>query len=340
VAAAAGVSVTTVSRVLNDREDVAPETSARVRQVIAELGYASSLAARGMRSRRTQVIGVVLPDMDHSFAVELIKGVSRAITGTEYDLIALTSGRKSHEERSVWEQQQVARLNGGITDGIIVVAPDAAEFRTEYPVVAVDPYWHTTAYPAVIGANHAGTLEAMRYLLGLGHRRIGFVGGLPFRQSAERRQEGYEDALRAAGIPLDPELVTEGGFLRTGGHAAALCLLRLAEPPTAIFAANDDSAFGVIDAAHQLGVRVPEDLSVVGFDNVPDAAICRPPLTTVDQELAHMGQVAVRMVIDLIEGRPLAASLERVPTRLVVRSSCAAPAPERDRSRMAIGRAA
>ena len=173
-------------RVLNNKADVALETSERVRQVIQELGYASSLAARSLRSRRSHVIGLIVPDMDHAYVVEIIRGISRAITGTHYELIALTTGSKSHDERGRWEQQQVLRLNGTLTDGVIVVAPDAREFRTDFPLVAVDPYWRAAAYPAVIADNRAGAMAAVNYLHGLGHRRIGFIRGNDYLQSAVR----------------------------------------------------------------------------------------------------------------------------------------------------------
>ncbi len=322
VAAAAQVSVPTVSRVLNERYGVAPATAARVRQAIAELGYESSLAARGMRGARTGVIGLIMPDMDHSYAVEVIKGVSRAVTGTDYDLLAMTSGRKSPEARSLWEQQQIARLNGTIVDGTIVVVPDAGEFRTDYPLVTLDPYRQSTAHPAVIGANREGAMAAMRYLATLGHRRIGFVSGIDHLQSAVRRRQGYEDALAELSLPFDSSLVVAGEFVREGGYVAAEMLLALDDPPTAIFAANDDSAFGVMDAAQDAGLRIPEDLSVIGFDNVPEAAVAQPPLTTLDQSIGAMAEAAVTMLMELISGNRV-LQRQRVSTRLIVRESCA-----------------
>ncbi|MCB9137077.1 MAG: LacI family DNA-binding transcriptional regulator [Caldilineaceae bacterium] len=326
VANAAQVSVPTVSRVLNNRYGVAPQTAARVQQAILELGYESSLAARGMRGARTDVIGLIMPDMDHSYAIEVIRGISRAVTGTKYDLLAMTCGRKLPEERGVWEQQQIQRLSGTIVDGIIVVVPDADEFRTDYPLVVVDPYRQSTACPSVIGANLEGAAAAMNYLTGLGHRRIGFVGGVRHLQSAERRYQGYTEALAALDIALDPDLVATGDFERDGGFMAAQQFFALDDPPTAVFAANDESALGVMDAAVAAGLRVPHDLSVIGFDNVPESAFSRPALTTVDQSISAMGEAAFDMLIQLIEGRPLESRIKRIPTQLIIRDSCGAPA--------------
>jgi DNA-binding LacI/PurR family transcriptional regulator len=177
----------------------------------------------------------------------------------------------------------------------------------------------------VIADNCAGTMAAVNYLHGLGHRRIGFICGNDYLQSAADRRQGYEEALTELGVSIDPGLIAPGDFTRQGGQDAAAQLLRLVDRPTAIFAANDDSAFGVMEAARLAGLEVPQDLSVVGFDNVPEAASCQPALTTVDQEIGLIGQLAVRMVIDLIDGRSLAQSVALVPTRLIERSSCTVP---------------
>jgi LacI family transcriptional regulator len=324
VARAAGVSVSTVSRVLNDKDDVALETYQKVRDVITDLGYTSSLAARSMRSHRTNVIGLIVPDVDDSFSIQVMKGVNQAITELDYDLIIYTSG--SIKKRSAAEREQyfVSLLNGSITDGLIIVTPTATSFSTAAPVVAIDPNTVCPECLAVIATNHAGALAAMEHLIGLGHRRIGFIGGRPDLQSAQRRLQGYEDALRQANIALDPDLVAVGDFTTETGRECARQLLSLPEPPTAIFAANDQSAIGAIEAAREAGLHVPDDLSVVGFDNIPEAAYFNPALTTVDQFMNKMGHVATEMLIALVQGEPLEGDLHKVPTQLVVRDSCQA----------------
>jgi len=164
----------------------------------------------------------------------------------------------------------------------------------------------------------------MEYLIGLGHRRIGFIGGRPELQSAVQRLQGYKDGLSEAGISLDPELIRAGDYSEEGGFACAQRLLSLSDPPTAIFAANDQSAIGVIRAAREAGLDVPSDLSVVGFDNIPEAAYINSGLTTVDQFIDKMGYVATEMLIDLVQGKSLESSLYEMPTQLIVRDSCRA----------------
>ena len=322
VAKAAGVSVSTVSRVLNDKDDVAPETYERVQRVIQELGYTSSLAAKSMRSRKTNVIGLIMPKVGDPFTIQVMKGVDRAIENLEYDLIVYTSGSSNLENWIARERHCVSLLNGSITDGVIVVVPTVSDFPTTFPLVAIDPHKEGTSFPAVIATNHAGALAAMEYLLSLGHRRIGFIGGRPELQSAVRRWQGYKDGLRQANIPLDPELAQEGNYSMETGFTCTQRLLNLPDPPTAIFAANDQSAFGVLRAAQEAGLRVPEDLSVVGFDNTPEAAYAG--LTTVDQFMDKMGYVATEMLVSLIQGNCLDSNVHKIPTRLIVRGSCRA----------------
>jgi LacI family transcriptional regulator len=326
VARTAGVSVSTVSRVLNDKDDVAYETYEKVQDVIQELGYTSSLAARSMRSRRTNVVGLIIPDVGDPFSVQVLRGVNRAIAELGYDLIVYTSGSIKKDSSAGRERHYVSLLNGSITDGIIVVTPTATTFSTTSPVVAVDPNNEIPEFPAVIATNRDGALAMMEYLISLGHRRIGFIGGRPELQSAVRRLQGYEDGLRQANIPIAPALIQAGDFTTERGFICAQKLLGLSDPPTAIFAANDQSAIGAIQAAHQAGLRIPDDLSVVGFDNIPEASFMSPGLTTVDQFIDRMGYVATEMLIDLIQGEMLESNLHKIPTRLIVRDTCRAMA--------------
>jgi LacI family transcriptional regulator len=324
VAKAAGVSVSTVSRVLNDKGDVAPETYQKVQEVIDELGYTSSLAARGMRSRRMNVIGLVMPDVGDPFSIQVMKGVSRAIAELDYDLMVYTGGEFQRETSADRERRFVSLVGSGITDGVIVVTPATTSFPTASPVVVVDPNVETHDCPAVIATNRDGALTAVEYLISLGHRRIGFISGRSELQSAVRRLQGYKDGLARAGIPLDPDLIQTGDYSSKTGFACAQRLLNLCDPPTAIFASNDQSATGAIKAIYEAGLGVPDDISVVGFDNVPEVAYAHPGLTTVDQSIDKMGYVATEMLISLIEGDSLESNLYKVPTRLIVRDSCRA----------------
>jgi LacI family transcriptional regulator len=324
VARAAGVSVSTVSRVLNDKDDVAPETCERVRDVIRQLGYASSLAARSMRSRSNNVIGLIMPGVDDPFSILVMRGVNQAVTEHGYDLIIYTSGTINMSSKAERERHYVALLNGSIVDGTIISTPAATRFSTAAPVVAIDPNNQSPDCPSVTSTNYAGALAAMEYLIGLGHRRIGFIGGRPDLQCANQRLAGYLDALAQAGIAVDPALIQIGDFLTSTGRLCAQKLLALPDRPTAIFAANDQSAFGAMQAAREAGLRIPEDLSIVGFDNIPEAAHARPALTTVDQYIDRMGYLATTMLISLIQGKPLATEQCTIATQLVIRDSCQA----------------
>jgi len=325
VAQAAGVSISTVSRVLNDKDDVAEETYERVQQVIREMGYTANLAARIMRSRRTNVIGMIVPDVEQPFSIAVMQGVNHAIAESDSDLIVYTSGsakRKSIVER---ERHYVALLSNSITDGVIVVAPTATDFVTHSPVVAVDFNHDNPQYPGVLSTNWDGALEATQHLIELGHKRIGFISGRPDLQSAVRRTLGYENAHEMAGLPVHPELIEIGDYSMETGYECACRLLDLPDPPTAIFAANDQSAFSVFQAANERGLKIPEDLSLVGFDNTLESAMTTPPLTTVDQSLKRMGYIAAKMLFDLISGTPLDHPIQKVPTSLVIRESTAPP---------------
>lgn len=326
VARAAGVSVSTASRVLNNKGDVSQETYARVREVMAQLGYTASLAARGMRSRTTRVIGLVVPDVNEDFAIEVVRGVGEAIKAFNYDLLIYTSS-KPLDTRPSWEHEHIALLNNGLTDGTVVVTPTVDNFPDGSPIVVIDPLGQGASepsVPSVIATNHVGALEVMAFLVGLGHRRIGFITGRADAQSAIRRFQGYRDGLEQAGIAFDPELVRQGDYTRETARACARELLTLPTIPSAIFAANDVSALGVLDVAADLGMRVPDDLSLVGFDNLPESAETTPRLTTVDQSIREMGAVAVQMLIALLRDEAVEPRLRKVPTRLVVRESCRA----------------
>lgn len=322
VARAAQVSVSTVSRVINNKDDVSEATYRRVNEVIAELGYAQSLAARSMRSRKTRVIGLIMPDVDDPFSVEVMRGVNRAIVEESYDLLIYTNGEIRKDNSAPWERQSVALLNSNVTDGAIIVTPMADQFPTASPVVSIDPNRNNPAGPAVISTNYHGALAATKYLIELGHRRIGYIGGRKDLQSAVRRQAGYEDALKAADLPVCPELIMPGDYSTETGREQTVKLLSLDSPPTAIFAANDQSAKGVLQAAEALNVRVPEKLSVVGYDNIPDAQYLG--LTTVDQHVNQMGYIGAQMLIKVIHGEEPESLIQKINCELIVRGSCRA----------------
>ncbi|MBI5353816.1 MAG: LacI family DNA-binding transcriptional regulator [Chloroflexi bacterium] len=319
VAKAAGVSVSTVSRVLNGKVDVASDTQDRIQKVIAKLGYTSNLAARSMRSHKKNLIGLVIPDM-MPYSVEILKGVNRAIEESDFDLLIYTTGSAQKKGTVLHEQHYVSLLNNSITDGAIIVASSATEFITDAPIVAVDPHAVNPNYPSVQGMNYQGAMEVMEYLIGLGHRRIGFISGRSDISSAQRRLKGYRDGLMKAGIDINEELIMPGDFTQKTAYKYARELLQMDNPPTAIFTANDQSALSVFQAAEELKIRIPDDVSVVGFDNISEAR--HLGLTTVDQFLEEMGYISIQMLVKLINNESLDEEVHEMRTKLVERTSC------------------
>jgi LacI family transcriptional regulator len=323
VAKTAGVSVSTVSRVLNGKADVASETQDRVQSVIDDLGYTTNLAARSMRSQKNNMVGLIMPDIAYPFAVEVMKGVNRAIAQSEFDLLVYTTGDVRKSGRASHEQKYVSLLTNSITDGVIIVAPVAGEFIIDAPIVSIDPLMSHPNYPSVHATNYQGAVDAMLYLLDLGHRRIAHISGRAELESSNRRLKGYLESLEKAGITIDSALIKSGDYTTETGLKAARELLSLDRPPTAIFASNDQTAMGVYQAAEELGLRIPEDLSVIGFDNIPESKYLG--LTSIDQFISEMGFIATQMLIQLIHDEPLEDQTYRMQTQLVVRNSCQAP---------------
>jgi len=320
VAKTAGVSVSTVSRVLNGKVDVASDTQDRILSVIDDLGYTTNLAARSMRSQKKNLVGLIMPDIAYPFAIEVMKGVNQAIAESEFDLLVYTTGDVRKSGRAFHEQKYVSLLTNSISDGVIIVAPVAGEFNIDAPIVSIDPLASNPSYPAVHATNYQGAVDAMEYLFGLGHSRIGYISGRAELESSNRRLKGYYDALEKTGIPVDDELIASGDYTTETGVTGARKLLGLANPPSAIFASNDQMAMGVYQVAEEMGIRIPENLSVVGFDNIPESKYMG--LTTVDQFISEMGFVATQMLIKLINGTALEDQTYRMQTQLVIRNSC------------------
>ncbi len=320
VAAQAGVSVATVSKVLNQRYGVSAETFARVTAVIKDLGYEASLVAQSLRNHRTNVIGILVADIE-PFSTELLKGAADAIRGTGFELVVYSAGGRTGDPHG-WEQRYLTRLSGTLVDGAVLVTPAVdLEGLPGTPVVAVDPHTGRAALPTVDSDNLHGGRLATEHLLELGHRRIGLLTGREDLKSAQQRETGYRGALASAGVAVDETLVRRGDYDADVAAASARYLLSRPDRPTAIFAANDITAIAAIDAARELGLRVPEDLSVVGFDNIPESALCTPPLSTVQQPIREMGHRAVELLVRLINGTEPGETHITLGTELVVRQS-------------------
>lgn len=325
VAAEAGVSVSTVSKVINGRYGVASETFEHVTGVIERLGYEASLVARSLRNRRTDVIGVLVADFE-PFSTEVLKGAADAIRGTGFELVAYSAGGRV-DAHVGWERRYLSRVMGTLVDGAVLVTPTVTEVQYDGPIVAVDPHTGSSSMPTVTADNLQGARLAVDHLLALGHRRIGMVTGRPDLISAQLRERGYREAHAAAGLPVDDALLAPGSFEPEPARLAARALLALPQRPTAIFASNDLSALATLEAADELGISVPGELSVVGFDNIPESALTDPPLTTVHQPMRQMGREALSMLVTLITGEQMLDNPHvTLDTTLVVRQSTAAPA--------------
>jgi LacI family transcriptional regulator len=252
-----------------------------------------------------------------------LKGAARAIRGTGYELIVYSGGGHLEDDTG-WERRYLSRLSGTLTDGTVLVTPTVVDVSTSSPVVAVDPHAGSSEMPTVDSENLQGAKTATEYLIGLGHRRIGFLAGRSDLESARRREHGYREALADAGIPFEENLVRIGGYTEESARSAARELLEMTDRPTAIFAANDVSAIQTMKVASETGLSVPEDLSVVGFDNIPESALSTPPLTTIDQSIQQMGYEAAKLLLGLIDEPDRDPIHLTLPTELVVRQSCRA----------------
>ncbi len=328
VAREANVSYTTVSRVINGKGYVRAATRERVLQAMTRTGYTVNRQARALAGGRHQVIGLLVPELDTSYVGEILRGIDEEIAAAGYDLMLYTTHRRRTRE-SIF----VNSITTGMTDGLLMILPvDPAAYvtsirRRDFPFVLIDHEGLDNEGPSIGATNREGARQAMRYLADLGHRRIGFITGNMEMDCALERLAGYREALAERGTPVDQNLIAEGNFHRPLAFQRTRELLALADPPTAIFASNDVSAFGVMDAVRDLGLRVPNDISVVGFDDIPDAQTSTPALTTVRQPMREMGARATRMLLDRIAGEDPHPSRIELPTALVVRDTCRAISP-------------
>jgi LacI family transcriptional regulator len=324
IAAEAGVSLPTVSKVVNGRPDVAPATRARVEQLLAHHQYPRG----GQRARRRSgLIELVFNGLDSPWAVEILRGVEE--WGAHHSTaVAVSSVRHGDARPASWTRAIASHHS----DGVILVTSrltgaQVGQLRgAGIPLVVIDPANTPPAdIPSVGATNWAGGLAATEHLLSLGHRRIGAITGPADMLCSLARLDGYRSALDRAGVAADPALIRYGNFEHEGGFARAVELLRQPGRPTAIFAGSDQQAFGVYEAARQHGLRIPDDLSVVGFDELPVSRWASPPLTTVRQPLAEMGSAAAQMLGELIDGVPLRTSRVELSTDLHIRESTAPP---------------
>lgn len=328
VAAHAGVGVATVSRVLNGRANVRPDTRARVLEAIDTLKYRPSPIARNLSLRRTHVIGVVVPFFTSPSAVERVRGVASVLARSPYDLMLFDIEAEDRREHAFRLFDRGDRSDGLLLISLIPPDDEVERLRAvRLPCVLVDaPH---AGLPSIVIDDVLGGDVATSHLIELGHSRIGFLGDTspdPYRfASSLDRTRGYERALTCAGIEIRPEYLREGTKSHHVARSTAIDLLRLPERPTAIFAASDSQALGVLEAARILGIRVPEELSVVGFDDIDVAA--HVGLTTVRQPLFESGRRGAELLLQLLGGgaQPVDSRPAQLPVELIVRATTAAP---------------
>lgn len=326
VANEAGVSFGTVSRVINNDVHVKEETRKRVLEAMQQLGFVANRQARSLAGGRSNSVGVLVPDLGTGYIGEIIRGIDAELSLTDVDLILYTTHRTARKEANY-----VANLAKGMVDGLLLVLPRSpADFigtltERNFPFVLIDHQGTGRDCPAVGATNWQGAYNATEYLIKLGHQRIGFITGSMDLGCAADRLEGYRSALRTHHLPDTSELIYEGTFFQPDGFAGASALLDLPVPPTAIFASNDVMAMGVMDAVRDRGLRVPADISIVGFDDIPQASLVRPALTTINQPLEKMGRVATQMLLDLLRLPDKEAGRIELPTELIIRDSCQPP---------------
>lgn len=321
IAAAAGVSVATVSKVVNGRPDVAPVTRARVEQMLADHAYEPR---RGDRPRAA-AIALLFHGPLTTYSLEILEGILAAANevGVEVTVARTDIGSERSaqliRERSVNDWQAVIAVTTAVSEL-------SALSRAHVPTVVIDPIGAPGVDIISVGStNFAGGLAATQHLLDLGHRRIAYVGGTTGAACNQARLQGFRGAMEAAGARIPRGYVQAGTFMYEDGLVAGAALLDLPQPPTAVFAANDEMALGVLEAARTRGIRVPQELSVIGFDDTEVARVASPPLTTVAQPLRRMGSVALRTALRLGAGERVDSHHVELATELVVRESTAPP---------------
>ncbi|MAU12545.1 MAG: LacI family transcriptional regulator [Anaerolineaceae bacterium] len=323
VARAAGVSDATVSRVFNNKNNVRESTRERVLQAAKKLGYVANLQARILAGGKSHIIGLLVPGLDNAYMAEIVRGIDIELGHANYEMILYTTRRRGGNEAS-YLQYIANSLSAGLLLVVPLLSPKYLEILSdlEYPYVLIDEIDEQNNSFSVDATNWQGAYDATEYLIGLGHRRIAFIKGIVGLHSSDDRVQGYKAALKAHGIPVRDDYIVEGDYMQPSGYDKTFPLMALPTPPTAIFAANDHMALGVMDAIRELGMDIPNDISIVGFDDIPQASTTHPKLTTVLQPLEQMGREGVRLLLEQLQYPDRPPRRLTLPTQLIVRDSC------------------
>ena len=321
VARIAGVSVATVSRALSMPEKVSADSLEKVHTAIAQVGYKPNMLARNFRSARSYAVVVLVPDIANPFYSLFIRALEDRAQQKGYAV--LLGDTRGTPER---ELEYIRRVETRLADGIIQLRPSSEKNQNnippDIPCVNACGCEYTTG-PAIRIDNRGAAKTMVDYLISLGHKRIGVISGLKDNPHAVDRLEGYKDAIRGAGIEFDRDLVAEGDFTMWSGLNAAFQFCNMKNRPTAIFSMNDEMAIGAMQTLKSQGIKIPEDMSVTGFDDIAYAKYCDPSLTTISQPAEEMGKMAMDMLLRIIEGEPLSQTECVMPTEFIIRKSTA-----------------
>lgn len=327
IAGELGVSITTVSKVLNNHGDIGEATRSRVLAKVEELGYQRNAVARSLTLRRTHTIGIVIPDLMHSFFVEIVAGIEPVASGRGYGLLLCSSSEDAGKERA-----ELEILRGRQVDGIVLASANASgntdvllQLTKQGSLVMIDRDDHPAVkcHRVLTDDDQVGVL-ATSHLLDVGRRAIAHIGGPPIVH-AKRREKGWRDALKARGIKPVDEWIVRGGFMEGDGYRAMKRLLTARPRIDAVFAANDPSAIGAMKAIWEAGLRVPDDIAVVGVGDIALGDLLRVPLTTVGWSRRDQGRHAAELLLNDLEGKGGRPQRVVIPPRLIVRESSGAP---------------
>lgn len=323
VAREAGVSDATVSRVFNNKSNVREATRQRVLNAAKKLGYVANLQARSLAGGQSKIIGLLVPTLDTAHIGQVVRGIDHELAKAGYEIMLYTTRHRDSAD-------YLKYIANSLSEGLLLVIPVLSQSylsalkNLNYPYVLIDETDPSGESMTVNATNWQGAYDATEYLLQLGHRKIGFIKGLSTLNASTERLKGYQAALIDYGIEPDDEIILDGDFLPETGYTQSQTLLDLPTPPSAIFAANDRMAIGAMDAIREYGLAIPDDMSIVGFDDIPQSAVTSPKLTTVRQPLEQMGKAGAQLLLDKIQHPDQAPQYITMATQLIIRESCKA----------------
>jgi LacI family transcriptional regulator len=325
VARKAGVSVSTVSRLIGGSGPVSAEAQVQINEAIQQLNYVPNGAARSLITKRTQTLGLLLPDLYGGFYSEVLRGMDQIAQANGYHLLVSSS-------HNAWNEIEYAlQVMQGRVDGLVIMSPDitAASLKQtlpkRLPVVLLNCFVDSQDFDSINIDNYTGANAIVRHLIRAGHQKIGIITGSSKNFDAQERLRGYKDALKEHDLPCIEEFIYEGDFAEGSGHKGTTSLLQRSNPPTAIFCCNDAMAIGAMGASRMMGLDIPKDVAIVGFDDIPSSQYIAPPLTTVHFPIFEMGERAMeRLILAIKEENQHKRRQEILATSLVIRQSCGA----------------